>query len=92
MSAPPTREPPLGRGGLRRRFAASPRLYGASPSFRGSSAPSLAECEMCRRAVVDSDAAEQHAARGHVVLATVTTVTAHGCPSDVDRLILARLG
>ena len=45
-------------------------------------------CETCRRSFADPDAAEQHASRGHVVLTTLTTVTAHGCPSDVDRLIL----
>jgi hypothetical protein len=49
-------------------------------------------CEMCRRSIVDPDAAERHAGRGPVVLVTTTTVTAHGCPSDVDRLILARVG
>ncbi len=46
-------------------------------------------CETCRRSFADVDAAEQHAGRGHVVL---TTFTAHGCPSDVDRMVLAQLG
>ncbi|OPZ56433.1 MAG: hypothetical protein BWY91_00358 [bacterium ADurb.BinA028] len=94
MSAPPTRESRPSAG------AASQKTFrGVTPIVRREPlvsriirAESSRYCETCRRAVVDPDAAEQHAARGHVVLATVTTVTAHGCPSDVDRLILARLG